>query len=42
MGTKSQVSASLWTVLMMDKAGLFIAYAALGWETKKSSYFELT
>lgn len=42
MGTKSQVSASLWTVLMMDKAGLFIAHAALGWETKRSSYFELT
>lgn len=42
MGTKSQVSGSLWTVLMMDKAGLFIAYAALGLKTKKSSYFELT
>lgn len=40
MGTKSQVSGSLWTVLMMDKAGLFIAYAALGLKTKKSSYFE--
>lgn len=41
MGTKSQVSASLWTVLMMDKAELFIAHSALGMETKKSSYFQL-
>lgn len=26
----------------MDKAGLFIAHAALGLRTEKSSYFELT
>lgn len=40
MGTKSQVSASLWTILMMDKAGLFIDYPALGLKTKKISYFK--
>lgn len=40
MGTESQVSASLWTGLMTDKAGLFIAHVALGFETGKSSYFK--
>lgn len=42
MGAKSLASASLWTILMMDKAGLFIAYAALSLKPKKSSYFKPT
>lgn len=39
MGIKSQVSGSPWTALMMDQAWVFIACAASGLETKKSSYF---
>jgi len=41
IGAKSQVADSLWTTLIMGKAGLFIARAALGPTTEKSSYFQI-